>query len=245
MSLFLERFVEDGYEMYNITTIGYVVIFILILLCIVSAGYFSGNGKGKKGISGMQLILSIACMAVAFLATNITIYQMPMGGEVTLCSMFFITYVGYLYGARVGLSASVAYGLLQLITDPYIVNVPQMLCDYVLAFGIMGISGILSNRKLGLQLGYLIGILGRCFFSVLSGVLFFAEYAPEGMHPLVYSIQYNGTYIGAEALLTLVIISIPPVTKLLQKPKTLNSAAGAGTSGSGCADSSSAPEKER
>ncbi len=219
MSLFLEKIVEDGYEMYNITTIGYVVIFVLILLCIVSAGYFTGNGK--KGISGIQLILSIACMAVAFLATNITIYQMPMGGEVTLCSMFFITYIGYLYGARVGISASVAYGLLQLITDPYIINVPQMLCDYVLAFGAMGISGILSKKKMGLQLGYLTGILGRCFFSVVSGVLFFAEYTPEGMHPLVYSLRYNGTYIGAEALLTMIIISIPPLTKLLQKPKTM------------------------
>ncbi|MCR5686988.1 MAG: energy-coupled thiamine transporter ThiT [Lachnospiraceae bacterium] len=171
----------------------------------------------------MQLVLSIACMAVAFLATNLTIYQMPMGGEVTLCSMFFITYIGYLYGARVGISAAVAYGLLQLITDPYIISVPQMMCDYVLAFGVMGISGLLSRKKMGLQLGYLIGILGRYFFSVVSGVLFFAEYAPEGMHPLVYSLSYNGTYIGAEALLTIIIISIPPVTKLLEKPKFLNS----------------------
>ena len=185
----------------------------------MSAGYFSGNGK--KGINGAQLVLSIVCMAIAFLATNITIYQMPMGGEVTLCSMFFITYIGYLYGARVGISASVAYGLLQLITDPYIIGVPQLMCDYVLAFGVMGISGILSNKKMGLQLGYLIGILGRYFFSVLSGVLFFAEFTPEGMHPVVYSLSYNGAYIGAEALLTLIIISIPPVTNLLKKLKSL------------------------
>ncbi|MBQ7678895.1 MAG: energy-coupled thiamine transporter ThiT [Butyrivibrio sp.] len=217
--------------MYNITTLGYVSIFALILLCILSAGYYTGSSR--KGISGKQMILSIACLGIAFLATNITIYQMPMGGEVTPCSMFFITYIGYLYGPRVGISAAAAYGLLQLITDPYIVNVPQMLCDYILAFGVLGISGFLSNRKLGLQLGYLAGILGRCFFSVLSGVLFFAEYAPEGMHPLIYSLRYNGTYIGAEALMTLVIISIPPVTKLLNKLKTSN--------GGDSADGSSIP----
>ena len=228
MSLFFEKIVEDGYAMYNITTAGYVLIFILILLSMLSASYLSGGNK--RGISRSQLILSIICMAIAFLATNVTIYQMPMGGEVTLCSMFFITYIGYLYGPRVGLSSAIAYGLLQLITDPYIISIPQMICDYVLAFGVMGISGFFSEKKGGLQLGYIAGVLGRFFFSVLSGVVFFGEYAPEGMSPLVYSVTYNGAYIGAEAAFTLVIISIPPITKALKRLREMNQGQGTDSS---------------
>lgn len=219
MSLFFDKIVDEGYTMYNITTAGYVLIFLLILVSMLSASYMTGD---KKGISRNQLILAIICLAVAFLATNITIYQMPMGGEVTLCSMFFISFIGYLYGPRVGLSSAIAYGLLQLITDPYIVSVPQLICDYVLAFGIMGISGFVSEKKGGLQLGYLASILGRFFFSMISGVIFFGEYAPEGMSPIAYSITYNGTYIGAEAVMTIVIISIPPVTKALKRIKQMS-----------------------
>ena len=58
-------------------------------------------------------------------------------------------------------------------------------------------------------------MLGRFVFSTLSGVIFFAAYAPEGMNPWVYSFLYQGTYLGTEGIVTLVIISLPPVTKAL------------------------------
>ena len=65
------------------------------------------------------------------------------------------------------------------------------------------------------------GVLGRFFFSVLSGVIFFAAYAPEGMNPIVYSVMYNGSYLGAEALLTVVLLSVPAVTKGLSSVKVM------------------------
>lgn len=44
-------------------------------------------------------------------------------------------------------------------------------------------------------------------------------YAPEGMNPWVYSSLYQGSYLGAEGIITLVIISIPPVAKALDTVK--------------------------
>ena len=90
-----------------------------------------------------------------------------------------------------------------------------MLFDYPFAFGALGLSGFFSNRKYGLQIGYTVGVLGRFVFSTLSGAIFFAAYAPEGMNPWVYSSLYQGTYLGTEGIVTLVIISLPPVTKAL------------------------------
>ena len=53
----------------------------------------------------------------------------------------------------------VAYGLLQMLIDPYIMTLPQLLLDYILAFGVLGLSGLFSNKKHGLFLGYLVGVL--------------------------------------------------------------------------------------
>ena len=41
------------------------------------------------------------------------------------------------------------------------------------------------------------------------------------MSPLAYSLSYNGIYIGAEMILTIVIISVPAVHKALNKVKVM------------------------
>lgn len=144
---------------------------------------------------------------------------MPMGGSVTLLSMLFICLIGYWFGAGYGILTGVGYGFLQFIADPYMMSIPQVLFDYPLAFGALGLSGFFSGRKYGLQIGYVVGVLGRFLCSTLSGVFFFAAYAPEGMNPWVYSSLYQGSYLGAEGIITLAIISIPPVAKALDTVK--------------------------
>lgn len=158
-------------------------------------------------------------IALATVTSYIKVWEMPMGGSVTLLSMLFICLIGYWFGPKYGLITGAAYGILQFIIDPYMLSVPQVLFDYPLAFGALGLSGFFSNKKYGLQIGYIVGVLGRFVFSTLSGVIFFASYAPEGMNPWVYSILYQGTYLGAEGIITLIIISIPPVAKGLERVK--------------------------
>ena len=79
----------------------------------------------------------------------------------------------------------------------------------------LGLSGIFSKSKTGLVKGYAIGVLGRYFFSFLSGMIFFGTYAADyGMSAPVYSLVYNGLYLGAEALITIVILMLPPMKRL-------------------------------
>lgn len=165
--------------------------------------------------STKKLVFSALGIALALVTSYIKLWEMPMGGSITLLSMLFICLIGYWFGAGYGIIAGVAFGLLQFIIDPYMVSIPQVLLDYPLAFGALGLSGLFHNKKYGLQIGYVVGVIGRFVFSTLSGVIFFADYAPEGMNPWVYSIAYQGSYLGVEMVLTLIIISIPPVTKAL------------------------------
>ena len=214
MSLFLEKVAAEGYTYYNITIVGYVFIVLLGLVGFGILGYFV-NTDGKVKMSVKQLTVSALCLALAFVMSNLKLFKLPMGGSVTVFSMFFITFIGYLYGPRVSLSAAFAYGLLQMVVDPYIISIPQLLCDYILAFGALGISGFFYGKKNSLIKGYLAGIFGRFLFSTLSGIVFFADYAPEGMNPVVYSAAYNGSYIAAEGALTIIVLLIPAVRNAL------------------------------
>ena len=145
-----------------------------------------------------------------------------MGGSVTLLSMLFICLIGYWYGLRAGLMTALAYGLMQLIADPYIISLPQMLVDYIFAFGALGLSGLFSGKKNGLIKGYLAGVLGRYFFAFLSGMIFFGTYAADyNMTAPVYSLLYNGAYLVSEAALTLVILALPPVKKVMGQLKIM------------------------
>ncbi len=180
----------------------------------------SNSIKGRSASSAVKkLVFSAMGIALAMVTSYIKVWEMPMGGSVTLLSMLFICLIGYWFGPGYGLLTGAAYGLLQLIIDPYVLSIPQVLFDYPLAFGALGLAGFFRNRKYGLQIGYVAGVLGRFVFSTLSGVIFFAAYAPEGMNPWVYSTLYQGSYLGAEGVITLIIISIPPVTKALETVK--------------------------
>jgi thiamine transporter len=145
--------------------------------------------------------------------------NLPMGGSVTLFSMLFVTLIGYWYGPYVGLMTGFAYGLLQFVIEPIFYTLPQMILDYPLAFGALGLAGFFYKQKHGLQIGYIVGVLGRYFFAIISGVVFFGSYAPEGTPAIIYSLTYNATYLVPEAIATLIVISLPPVDKALRYVK--------------------------
>ena len=187
---------EDGIS-YNLTPLGYVVL-IAVVIVVLAVGFIV---KDKKTHSVKRLVTSAMAIALATLTSFITIFKMPMGGSVTLFSMLFIVLIGYWYGISAGMTASIAYGVLQLIVNPYIISLPQMFLDYIFAFGALGLSGIFANSKNGLVKGYIAGIAGRFFFSFLSGWIFFAVYTPEFFNSAVlYSLAYNAAYIGAEGI---------------------------------------------
>ena len=172
----------------------------------------------KKLFTAKSMGFTAISIALATVLSMIRIFRMPMGGSVTPFSMFFVTFPGFLFGPVMGFIGGLVYGLFQMISGGTFLSVPQVLCDYFFAFIVMGVSGFLRNRKYGLLTGYIAGVFGRFVFAVLSGVLFFAEYAEGSGHgAFIYSVLYNGGYIGAEALITCILLFIPPVRSALSK----------------------------
>lgn len=210
-------------NVFQLTTTGIISVLILILVIIALAVIVQPKELKNRAFSSKQLVFSSISMALAAVTSMIKLFSMPLGGSVTLLSMFFITLIGYWYGPKVGLMTGFAYGLLQFVLEPVFYSIPQLIVDYPLAFGALGLSGFFSNKKFGLQTGYIAGILGRLVFAWLSGVIFFASYANgTGMSVPIYSLAYNGSYIFAEGIITLIIISIPSVSKALNHVKKIS-----------------------
>jgi len=204
----------------HLTTIGSVIVVILIAAILITAAILRQRKAVKKAsLTTKQLVFSAAAIAISIVCSMIKLFEMPMGGSVTLLSMLFVVLIAYWYGPYVGIMTAVAYGLVQFVMEPIFYTLPQMLLDYPLAFGALGLAGFFGKKKWGLQIGYLVGVAGRFVFSTLSGVIFFASYAPEGMNPWVYSILYQGSYLFPEAIVTLILISIKPVAKALARVK--------------------------
>ncbi|MCM1135367.1 MAG: energy-coupled thiamine transporter ThiT [Clostridium sp.] len=220
MSIFAREIIDEEWGNYfELTGAGYgalvaVMVAILLIGCVIS------NPSGKKQISTKVLVFSAMAMALGMVTSMVKLIDMPMGGSVTLCSMLFICLIGYLFGLRTGLLAAVAYGFLQLVVDPYIISIPQLFTDYIFAFGALGLSGVYSEKKNGLVKGYLLGALGRYFFTFLSGMIFFGTNAASyNMSAPIYSLCYNGAYLLPEAFITVLLLQLPPVKQGLLKVK--------------------------
>ena len=141
---------------------------------------------------------------------------MPYGGTVTVFSMLPLALCGYLLGTRRGVIAGFCVGLLNLIFGPYVIHPIQLLVDYPFAFGALGLAGVFSDKKNGLVKGYILGLFARYICAVVSGIVFFGAYAPEGFNSITWSLFYNFTYLAAEGILTVMVISLPPVKKALE-----------------------------
>ncbi|WP_119069885.1 energy-coupled thiamine transporter ThiT [Rubrobacter indicoceani] len=152
-------------------------------------------------------VLTEAALAVAlaFVLGLIKVFQMPLGGSVSL-EMVPLVLLALRQGPVVGITAGAVYGVLQLIVSPFIVHPVQVLFDYPLPFAALGLAGFFHPTVRGAVVGTVVAVLARFACHFVSGVVFFASYAPEGWNPLVYSAAYNLAYLVPSAVIALVAV---------------------------------------
>ncbi|MDD3839861.1 MAG: energy-coupled thiamine transporter ThiT [Clostridia bacterium] len=194
-----------------------VTITILAVFVLAFIIYIISPKKEAKGYNTKMIVYAGLCIAISFVLSYLRLYRWPQGGSITPASMLPLFVFAYFFGAKAGITAGAAYGLLQLIQDPYIVHWAQVFLDYPLAFAALGIAGYFKNN---LQLGIIVGGFSRFFFSFLSGVIFFGEYAPEGMNVILYSILVNLLIIGTETVICLIVSLIPQVNSMFKNLKS-------------------------
>jgi len=156
----------------------------------------------------VQVIAEVAMVVALSTALSfIKIYHLPQGGSITAGSMVPLILLALRRGPLIGLFGSTLYGLIQFMLEPYALTPVQVALDYPIAFGVLGLAGLFTAYPV---VGVGVGIGGRFLAHLVSGVVFWAEYAPPGMNPWVYSAIYNGSYLLGEfvvsAILTYLLI---------------------------------------
>ena len=222
---------EEGYYVLNENGYGALVVIAIVILILIDILRGKALSSDKKEDKGTKLPITAityagASIALAYVLSFIKIYHMPWGGSVTLLSMFFITFIGFMFGPGVGFSAGFVYGILQFIQGggSYMLSPFQVCCDYFLAFAVLGASGFFRNKKKGLVIGYLVAVFLRGAFHSLGGYLYWMEYMPENFPEelaCIYPIAYNFAYLIPEAVLTVIVTGLPPVRKALMKIKAM------------------------
>ncbi len=106
-------------------------------------------------------------------------------------------------------AAGLLYGLLQLVLPGAFVYQPvQAALDYPLAFMALGSRRIRRRARLAHARGGRLRwrCAARFCFHFLSGLIFFASYAPQWENSWLYSATYNLLYLVPEGVLTTLLL---------------------------------------
>ncbi len=203
-----EKFLETPPAVW--VTLGAVLAIVAVIFILA---------RSKRRWSTSMLVTGAACLALAFVLSCVRLYRMPQGGSITPASMLPMFVFSYIFGMIPGLLVGLAYSILQMMQDFYFINPAQLMVDYILPFTALALCGTVRSAKIPsywkIPLGVAIGSLVRVLFHVLSGAVFFAEYAGD-MNPWIYSLGYNFSSVGIDGLICVVISLLPPVQKLIE-----------------------------
>lgn len=181
------------------------------------------------------------CLALAFVLSQLKLFEMPMGGTVTPASTLPIIVYGVAFGPVWGFVIAFIFSLLQLIGG-WLVTPFQVILDYTIGYTALGFAGFAalkadSRNKISDALGRFratsvikilvfsaIAYIVRWLGSVASGVIFYSEYAADAGYDsaLVYSMVYNGSFLMADlAILAVVLVILYMVIPSSKKDDTV------------------------
>lgn len=194
----------------------YTAAIVAVLLVM---GLVISRSKKSKW-TARRLSYAAMCIAIAFVLSCIKLYHALQGGSTTPAAMLPLIMFALACGPVQGLTVGCAYGLLQLIEEPYVVHPLQLLCDYPLAYGAMALCCLAclipeKHSYFRLPVAVVLGYFARLVMAVISGVVFFAESAGD-KNAFVYSVTYNLGYLAPEMGIALVISLIPGMNRLVK-----------------------------
>lgn len=192
-----------------------MIVNIIIGLFTVCIFILYGISLKKNPLSTKKLVAIGMYAAIGFLLYLIHFISYPQGGGITLFSMLPIMLLSIFYGPTTGVTGGLVFGLLKILNGAFIVHPVQFLLDYILANMALGLAGVFgTNTRLKTNIGAFIAVALSVFVSILSGVVFFGQYAPSGMNIWIYSCIYNISSAGVEGILSIIFMNFLPLIKL-------------------------------
>jgi len=170
--------------------------------------------KEARILAELSVFVAVAAALHYLSRLYLPFFHLPQGGSITAASLVPILWFALRRGLRWGLEAGIVFGLVDLALpgSDFIPDPIEILLDFPLAFGALGLAGAFKKQPI---IGVGIGIAGRFIFHFISGIFFFYMWAWPGWNPVLYSAAYNATYLVPEFIISAVIIYIIDKRKLL------------------------------
>ena len=188
--------------------------------------------KPKNSTNVKRLVLTAVLIGMATVLSLIKVYQLPLGGSITLLSMLPITLISIEYGVSWGLVGAFVYSLIQFgfgISEGVfgwglspLALIGCIAFDYILAYTSLGMAGMFRKKGTGgIIAGVVISVALRFVFHLLSGAVIFDIWMPEEWsNPWLYSTVYNGSYMLPELIFTtiaaVILFRTPQFAKLVE-----------------------------
>lgn len=159
-----------------------------------------------------KMCFTAVMLALSTVLGFVKIWQMPMGGSVTLLSMLPVICVSIAYGTGWGILSAFLYSCIQLslglgemlswgLTPAALIG--SIMLDYILAFTVLGLAGLFRKKGVkGIILGVVISVSLRFLCHFISGVIIFGVFSQSA--DWLYSLTYNGTYMLPELAFTVI-----------------------------------------
>lgn len=183
---------------------------VFALLMVVAMGGFTIKKLWGVDLDTRRMARVGVVSALTVMLYMIKLVPFPQGGGCSLLSVLPIMVLTIVAGVEEGLLCGIVVAFVKLIIAPpiFLMQVPLDYFGAMMALALTGIYG--SKTKAKIFAGAMTASAVSICFSVMSGIIFFGQYAPEGMHTWVYSLIYNMTGYGVEAVLgSIVLVMLP------------------------------------
>ncbi len=166
----------------------------------------------------LTVVEGAVCIALAYALSFFKFKIWPDGGSIDIVMVPLLVYA-WRRGAGWGVIAGLIFGTIKcFFAGGFAWGWQSILLDYVVAYGAVGLGGLVRNLKWGLPIGAVVGSVCRFVIHYISGVTIYKILEPTEFagstfsNPSLYSIVYNGSYMLANMILAVVLCA------LLQKP---------------------------
>lgn len=167
------------------------------------------NNKNTK-----MIVEAGICIALSTILSFIKLFEMPLGGSVTLAARLPLVIYAIRWGWKKGIFACAIFGLVQLfIGIGYVIHPAQGFLDYIVSYAFMGFAGIRFNNKFS-KTSFIPSVIIAYLLSgaanVLSGMIYFYDMTTamkNGFNSfLVYNLAYNYSFLALDCAILLVIL---------------------------------------
>ncbi len=223
---FLAKMGEYGSTTFSLVGVIFAIIGIIMLII--------GLTKKKK-ITTLQLVESALMIAIAVILNEVLKIPSPLGGGLTVVSMLPIVLISHRHGAAWGLFTAFVFSLIELIfglknvgyAESTVMAIGIMFLDYILAYSVIGLSGIFGKNRSSVAIGIAVTFALRFICHWVAGAWIWGVWMPDeymGMtmtNPWIYSALYNGWYMAAELVITEIVAMLiyKPLEKYIRNEK--------------------------